>query len=287
MRIVIILIFLMFGTVPVHAGEDNPLAPYSSLKLTASGPIDQVIDPRTLRLQDGTLIHLLGIDIPDLARDPPGDVVAAAYDLANKTAAGKFYNFYQIHQQRVEKNRFGQTLALAVDRATGVSLQDELLTRGLARVWDGDDTGFDLKWLLEQEDLGRQKEQGLWQPNAPTRLMAPDHLSATSIGQLMVITGRIENAVTFDNDIFLCLTERGLKGFTLRLPADMRPALARRNVDPLTWNNRLIRARGIIEPTHGGIITIKNLWQLEMLPDTLMLQVNHENTVPIQKIDAP
>ena len=39
-------------------------ARFSTLSVAGSGRVDQVIDPVTLRLDDGTVVRLMGIDVP-------------------------------------------------------------------------------------------------------------------------------------------------------------------------------------------------------------------------------
>lgn len=287
MRILFTIFIALFsvGTAWADNVKTDVLAPYSTLTLITTGIVDQVIDPRTLHLQDGTIIRLIAIDIPGINQTPPDTAATQAFDLLTKITINKTYHFYQIHNQPVTTNRFGQILALAVERETGISLQDELLRNGLARVWDSDETGFDLAWMMAMEDRARQLHSGIWQEDAPTRMRGPNDIPAP--GQLTVVTGRIESTITLENDIYLALTDRGLKGFTLHLPSNLRPQLTRINLDPFALAGRLVRARGVIEQTQGGQITIKHTWQIELLPQTLMPLDDKHDTIPTQQLDQP
>lgn len=285
-----ILLFLLAGST-ARAEDPAPLvdvlAPYSNLTLAASGAVDQVIDPRTLRIDDGTIIRLIAIDVPGVASDPPVVTAKQAYDLVAKATLGKAYNFYQMRNQEITSNQYGQLLALAVDRATGESLQDKLLKSGLARVWDGEKTGFDLIPLLQTEDTGRQTSAGIWVEHSSYRTFVPRDIPVTALGQIGVVTGQIQSIMTYDNAIYLNLTNDGMKGFSFRLPPELRPHMARIDFDPFALQGRLVRGRGIVLSNQRAYIDINNLWQLEVLPETLMPQPKDESGVQLNKVDLP
>lgn len=245
--------------------DQNPLDAFANMTVAASGVVDQVIDPRTLLLDDGTIVHLMGIDMPGVAYDPPSPTALMAFDYVQRTIKGQKAKFYQPAGQSITTNRYRHLLAWGVRADNGEWLQEKMIEGGYARIWDGDATGADLTPLLAAEDKARTASAGIWQEGSMYREFTPTNIPVTSLGQITVVTGTVKSVLTLDNNIILSMTDTGRNGFHLSIPSALRPAMAQQNFDPFALEGKTIRARGVVRASTAAYIDILHLWQIDVL----------------------
>jgi endonuclease YncB( thermonuclease family) len=264
-----ILIFLMLAMCPVAQANNDVLMPYATMTLAASGSIDQVIDPRTLKLGDGNIISLIGLDIPGLDSTPPGPIAAKAYDAVLQATKDANFKFYQTKGRDNPPTRYKIPLGLLVDTKTGEPIQIKLLKLGLARVWFDDPAGFDISPMLDAEERARQKNLGIWAKNSPYQNYAPEDLPVTSLGKIAIVTGTVQSQISLENNIYLILSGNIHKGFSLRISADRRPEFARAGLDLFSLQNKIVRVRGLVAYGHGLTIEVMHPWKIEVISDSL------------------
>ena len=147
--------------------------------------------------------------------------------------------------------------------ADGTWLQLELLKKGLARVELSPDRGECNRELYAAEFEAQKAKLGLWaEPAYATR--SPDQLSGDT-GTFQIVIGRVLNAVAENGAVYLNFGPDWQTDFTVILGADDVQRFKTMGVDPLNYEGKLIRVRGVVQAANGPAIAVGNPKQIELL----------------------
>src|SRR5699024_4822870 len=150
--------FLLLAT-PLYA--TNNFCPLK--KALPEYSVQRVVDGDTLRLQVGRRVRLIGINAPELGgsgRSAEPYAVQASRYLRSLIQANNGKVAVQVGQQ--SHDRYGRLLANLYD-AKGVSLEEQLLSKGLAyHVAIAPNLNL-AECLAHAENSARQQQLGLWQ----------------------------------------------------------------------------------------------------------------------------
>ncbi len=179
--------------------------------------LDRVVDGDTLRLADGRLVRLIGVNTPEIGRDGrPHEPFAVAASRAVERFLGKDL---LLAEGLEAKDRHGRTLASVYRARDRAHLGEHLLVKGLAWHIAVPPNLQDLDCLQKAEREARKVGRGVWD-NAARPLRARD-LDRRHRG-FMRVTGEVSRVdvsrraiwLEIDQNLSLRLDKRDLAYFS-------------------------------------------------------------------------
>ena len=230
--------------------------------------VTQVITPDTIGLRDGRILHLSGVEFPDLHQpDGPGPLAQTAKRVVTDLLLGHDVRLYQTQDKTLGRVNRMEHIIAQLERADGeVWVQGTLLVLGLARMKTGlrnRDMAGQMRLL---EDFARQNKDGLWALSGYSILRAKSS-PKNSINHYGVVEGTVRNVSTTKTNTYINFGEDWKTDFTIVLPSSSRRAFVKSGIDPLQWNTRTLRVRGWLEFHNGPSIEIDHPEQVEVLDE--------------------
>jgi len=231
------------------------------------GRVTQVIDARTLRLDDGRDVILAGIE--PVTADESGD---AGKTRANGVAALSAIvagHDITLHGDDDTPDRYGRQPALVFVAGSDISVQATLLTQGdalvAATMADRDCAAA----LVAAEAGARAAKRGIWaNSSAIKNAESPGDILA-GIGQFMVVEGRILSVRQAGATTYLNFGRNWTRGFAVTIPKRMIATFEAAGILLKSLENQKIRVRGWIEarggPGAGPRIEVLRVGQIERL----------------------
>ncbi len=229
--------------------------------------IRQFIDPITFVGQDEKVYRLTGIDVPGLNDPAPPPWIATATARLNKTYRQKTVLLYVSKSQQNRTNRMEQTLVHAVNKSDKTWIQGELVQNGEARVFPTDTSPELATQLYTLERPAIVAKKGLW-ALPENSVLTPDTASQ-AIGRVSVIAGRITGVSQQKSMMYLNFGTDWKSDTTFGLSAQLRQALAKKNIDPKTWIGKDVMVRGFVEQYYGPYINLITPAQLMLIEEPL------------------
>lgn len=246
------LIVLLAAVTPTHAGAETVRAA-------------AVVDGDTLRLEDGRVLRLSGIDAP---RPPAGADPARRWPLAEGAAAllGDLTAGQPLSLAvEVAEDRYGRVLA-QVTREDGLWIQGEMLRRGLARVQTRADAHARTPEMLAVEAEARAARRGLWRTRAyAVRDAADTARLSRDRDSFQVVEGTVMSAAKVKNLIYLNFGSDWREDTTVSIDSAAAKACARAGLDPLALQGRMVRVRGWVTERNGPMIAVTHPEQIERI----------------------
>lgn len=213
-----------------------------------------------LVMTDGRALHLEGIRLPNAAQDhAPQAITDKAFAELESLAEGGALTARAVYPK---EDRYDRVRA-QVFTADGTWLQMELLKKGLARVEISPDRGECNRDLYAAEAEARQAKLGLWaDPAYASR--APDKLAGDA-GTFQIVVGRVQTTAANDGRVFLNFGADWRHDFTVMISSDDMKTFKKMGVDPLNYEGKLVRVRGIVQMQNGPLIAVGNPKQIELL----------------------
>lgn len=230
-----------------------------------SAEVAEILDGDTLKLSDGEVLRLCGIEAPkrDLA---PGDKIlaqlaeAAQAALRNGIGSGPIL----LRQDAGRRDRYGRRLAQAFNR-DGVWLQEALVAEGMARVRGDGRNRLGLETLLKVEAGAREAARGIWRHPFFAVHAAEDPVLERLAGSFQIVQGRVFAAAVVKGTGFINFGADRTKDLTLVLK---KPALdlgGPAMVDLGRLTAKSIRCRGWLDLYDGPRIDVSYPEQIEVL----------------------
>jgi endonuclease YncB( thermonuclease family) len=250
------------GLLPVQAIAGGCL-----LAPQGEGRVTQVIDARTLRLDDGRDVILAGIEpvAPDESGDA-GKTKASGVAALSAIVAGRDVT---LHGEDDTPDRYGRQPALVfvVGSALGpdTSVQATLLTQGdalvAATVTDRDCAAA----LVAAEAGARAAKRGIWaNSSAIKNAESPGDILA-GIGRFMVVEGKVLSVRQAGATTYLNFGRNWTRGFAVTIPKRMMGTIEAAGISLKSLENQRIRVRGWIEGRGGPRIEVLRVGQIERL----------------------
>lgn len=246
-------------------------APAATLPLVREdgGTVAEAIDGATLRLDDGAIVRLAGIDAP---APPPGRMVRGSWprqaeartalaDLALGKAVVLAYG-------ATREDRHGRRLAhvyLADEGKAGLWLQGEMLSRGLARVHTTDDSRALAAEMLLAERTARAARRGLWAERV-YRVRTPDEAAADA-DSFQLVEGTVLAAAVVSGRGYLNYGPDRRTDFTVVVPSRARRLLREAGLDFTALAGRRLRVRGWIMLRDGPMIELTHPEAIELVEE--------------------
>ena len=94
---------------------------------------------------------------------------------------------------------------------------------------------------------------------------APEAVAATDVGTFQIVVGKVLNTAANNGTIYLNFGQDWRRDFTVTISQDDAKTFRRMGVDPLNYEGKLIRVRGIVQLMNGPEIVVGNPKQIELL----------------------
>lgn len=226
----------------------------------AAAHIMRVEANAVLVMTDGRALKLEGIRLPSADLDHAPKMIAdAAKQELNELALGRELDVYAVWPK---EDRYDRVRAQLFDES-GKWLQLELLRKGLARVEITPDRGECYRELYAAEAEARKAGIGLW-ANTAYAMRTPDNVKSDA-GSFQLVVGRVTRAAAHDGTVYLNFGSDIGRDFTVVIAPDDVKTFKYMGVDPLNYNGKLVRVRGLVTSQNGPSIAVGNPKQIELL----------------------
>lgn len=248
-----------------HLMPDSP-SDFSELRSQGLVLIQNIVDPLRVQLQDGRIVQLAGIDIPDNDPARPGPLASQTFDELKKLLVNKQATLYQTKNESAgRRNRMGHYLGHLETHEGEFWVQGFLIKNGLARIQPGQDNTEMATSMLTLENEAIKHKRGLWAADKFS-VLTPDTAEG-AMNSWAIVEGKITKTGMSNNVTFLNFGEDWRKDFTIGLEGEVRRQMAKRGLDTMALVGKNVRVRGWVESYNGPYIKLSNALWLEILPD--------------------
>jgi len=248
----------------------SPPALACDLPAPETGTVFSVLDGETLKLSDGRTVKLIGAKAPmpplGWRGDDPWPFVDQAKEALVSLASNKTI---ELRFGGSRTDRHGHLLAqvFVVDGESRLWLQDELIGRGLARVYSLPDNRACVAELLKREDGARAKRLGLW---ASSAYRIENALDVKRLGRLIhsyqLVEGTVLDVGEGSGRLYLNFAPDWRSDFTVGVARKDAPAFAAAGLDVKALAGTRLRVRGWLAWRNGPMIEATHPEQIELLP---------------------
>ncbi len=249
-----------------------PKGDFSALRKVGISKVAEVINPMTIKLDDGRMIALTGLDYPDLDFYDPGELAVTAQKVLEDFLTNKKVAVYQTPKSDSGRmNRMGHHIAhLACfdennpkNEDSAVWVEGLMLSLGLARVRTTKYNRQMAAQMLKLENNARDHKIGLWSMNDYT-VLTPEE-STKHIGSFQVVEGTIKSISKHKNNLYINFGGNWRNDFTIGISGKNMRNFTREKINPNQWNGAKVRVRGWIETYNGPFIQLNHPERIEIL----------------------
>ena len=238
---------------------------FSELRQADTAVAGQVIDPLRIRLRDGRIITLAGIDVPGWDPVEPGPGSLAARDLLKPLVETKQVRMYVTKDAKLGRmTRFGDLLAQLEVSPTGPWVQGALLAAGLARIRPTQRNPEMATQMIALEDEARRGKLGIWADSKYA--VATPATAAQHENDWAVVEGTVYGTALNNNTLYLNFGPDWHTDFTVAINSTLRRQMERANINPQGLTGRSIRVRGWLRDYNGPYLELDNMAWLEIQP---------------------
>jgi len=248
----------------------SPASAACDLSEPETGTVASIVDGETLTLSDGRVVRLIGAKAPAAPLgwrgDDPWPLVEEAKEALSKLASGAEV---ELRFGGGRSDRHGHALAqvFVVSGDKRLWLQDELVAKGLARVYSFSDNRACVAELLARENEARAKRLGVWGSSA-YRIQSADDVKR--LGRLTHSYQLVEGTVLAVGEgggrIYLNFAKDWRSDFTIGVERKDLSAFTAAGIDLKGFTGKRVRVRGWVEWRNGPMIAATHPEQIELLP---------------------
>ncbi len=265
----------------------SPLAQACDLPPSEPAAVASVLDGETLKLADGRTVKLIGAKAPmpplGWRGDDPWPLVNEAKEALESLASGKAIEL-RFGGQRTDRHGHLLAQVFVVTDGSRLWLQDELIGRGLARVYSLPDNRACVAELLVREREARAKRLGLW---ASSAYRIENALDVKRLGRLIhsyqLVEGTVAAVGQGSGRLYLNFAPDWRSDFTISIARRDAAAFARAGLDPNALSGKRLRVRGWLAWRNGPMIEASHPDQIELLPEG----GGAENATPPSRRNGP
>jgi len=251
---------------------DRLAAAACDLQAHETATVASVRDGETLKLTDGRVVRLIGAKAPapplGWRGDDPWPLVEEAREALSRLASDAEIEL-RFGGRRAD--RHGQLLAqvFVVRDGALLWLQEELVAKGLARVYSLADNTACIHQLLAREAEARDRRLGVWGSWA-YRIQSADDLKRLDrlIHTYQLVEGKVVAVGQGAGRIYLNFAEDWRRDFTVSVARKDVDAFAAAGIDLKELAGKTIRVRGGLQWRNGPMIEATHPEQIELVPDT-------------------
>ena len=232
------------------ASHDALAAP-CQFESQGEGRVAAIVDARSVRLDDGREIRLIGIEATASTKQALASLLAGR----NVTLRGADDT----------PDRYGRQSALVFIAESEISVQAMLLAQGdalvSAEIADKDCAAA----LMASEAAARRQKMGSWaDPSAIKNAESPDDILA-GIGRFVVVEGKVLSVRQAGAMTYLNFGRNWTRGFAATISKRTLPAFESAGITLKSLENKRIRIRGWVEENTGPRIDVRLVGQIELL----------------------
>ncbi len=210
-----------------------------------AGHVAAIEDARTLRLADGRLIRLAGVEwgLPEAAAREALASLVLDRSVTLKPATAK---------RPGATDRYGRIHAFPVVNGSETPIQYALLDRGLAVTGTRIGDPACAKALLVRERGARAARLGIW-GSGDYRLHQADDPAAIlqDLGRFAIVEGRVVSVRESGNTVYVNFGRRWSEDFTVTIAKRAERTFISDGLSPRSLAGRVVRVRGVIEERSG------------------------------------
>ena len=248
-----------------------PTALACDLSQPETGTVAIVIDGETLQLTDGRTVRLIGAKAPmpplGWRGEDPWPLVDEAKDALASLASGREIEL-RFGGRRSDRHGHALAQVFVVGGGTRLWLQEELVAKGLARVYSLPDSRACIAELMAREREARAKRRGVWGSSAYRIASA---LDVKRLGRLIhsyqLVEGRVASVGEGGGRLYLNFTPDWRSDFTISVERKAVGAFAAAGIDLKTLAGARLRVRGFLAWRNGPMIEASHPEQIELLPE--------------------
>ncbi|GLR83843.1 thermonuclease family protein [Bradyrhizobium iriomotense] len=242
---------VIIAAILLLASHSAALAAACQFESQGEGRVADVVDARSLRLDDGREVRLIGIEPTTTTKQ------ALAAMLAGRDVS--------LRGTDDTPDRYGRQPALVFVGESDTSVQALLLSQGdaivSAEIADKDCAAA----LMAAEAEARRGKKGSWaDPSAIKNAESPDDILA-GIGRFVVVEGKVLSVRQAGATTYLNFGRNWTRGFAVTISRRMVPAFESAGIVLKSLENRKIRVRGWVEGNAGPRIDALRVGQIELL----------------------
>jgi endonuclease YncB( thermonuclease family) len=232
------------------------LAAGCSFEAQGDGRVAEIVDARTLRLEDGRDISLAGIE-PVMSGAKTQRTAALAAIVAGHEVS--------LQGQDDTPDRYGREPAFVFLQGADTPVQVTLLSQGAALA-AADVTDRDCAvTLLAAEAEARQNKRGFWADASAIKNAESPGDILTGIGRFTVVEGRVLSVRQAGATTYLNFGRNWRRDFAVTIPKRSLAAFETAGIALKSLENQKIRVRGFIETRGGPRIEALRVGQIELL----------------------
>lgn len=219
--------------------------------LTDQGRVATFADARTVRLDDGRMLRLAGLEAPPEA---PSFALPAGTTLRWRASG--------------ENDRYGRIVALAAfaetEGAADETLQQAILAQGAALI------GLDvpqacLAGFRAAEAVARTAKRGIWTRPSATKNAESMGDHAALVGQFGIFEGKVLSVREAGATLYVNFGNRAAQALTVAVAQGRRRAIEQGGVALTSLQGRRLRVRGFVEERGGVRIDASAPEQIEIM----------------------
>jgi endonuclease YncB( thermonuclease family) len=238
------------------AAADSASAAGCAFEPLGEGRVVDVLDARSIRLQDGREVRLAGIE-PIASEDRTSRAEALTAMLNGRDVS--------LRGEDDAPDRYGRQSAFVFLLPSETLVQEKLLAQGAALVSSAVTDRSCASLLLAAEAAGRGGKKGIWaDPSAIKNSESPGDILA-GIGRFTLVEGRVLSVRQAGAITYLNFGRNWIRDFAVTIPRRVVAVLEAAGVAPKSLENRRIRVRGFVEARGGPRIEVLRVGQIEVL----------------------
>lgn len=237
-----------------------------------TGRVATVLDGETLQLTDGRTVRLIGAKAPmpplGWRGEDPWPLVDEAKDSLAALASGQDIEL-RFGGRRLDRHGYVLAQVFLAGGGSRLWLQEELVAKGLARVYSFPDNRACVAELLAREREARAKRLGLW---GSSSYRIESALDLKRLGRLIysyqLVEGTVASVGEGGGRLYLNFTPDWRSDFTISVERKDVSAFAAAGIDLKSLAGAHVRVRGFLAWRNGPMIEASHPEQIELLPET-------------------
>lgn len=244
--------------------ETFPSGNFRELKEDSVRTVTDIIDPLSIKLDDGRIIQLAGLDYPDLDYHAPGKLAQTAKKILEDFLLKQKVTVYTTKKpDEGRTNRMGHSIAHLTRKDNDIWVQGLILKLGLARVRTEKTNTEMVHQMYDIEKAARDEKIGLWD-DEKFKILTPEEAKLKSDGYA-IIEGQIYKVAMKKNKMYLNFGQNWRSDFTVAIDSKNRKDFQKDGINPLDWNGKKIRVRGWMTYYNGPYMEIDHPERIEIL----------------------